>query len=83
MLGNLIRERRKELNLTQAELAELVGYGEDQSIGAIERGRYSPQKRFACKLAQTLSIDWDEFSRLKKIYQDARGIRQKTKKATK
>lgn len=57
-LGQLIRERRMELNLTQEELAERVGPGVRQSeISRLERNRVTlPRRHRMEELAQALDI---------------------------
>lgn len=53
----LIRVRREELNMTQAELAELMGLKETGSISTWEHGtaKLNTDKLFL--LAQTLKVD--------------------------
>ncbi len=57
-LGQLIRERRMELNLTQEELAERVGDGVRQSeISRLERNRVTlPRRQRMEQLAEALDI---------------------------
>lgn len=57
-LGQLIRDRRMELNLTQEELAERVGDGVRQSeISRLERNRVTlPRRRRMEELAAALDI---------------------------
>lgn len=55
--GELIKKRREKLNLTQAELAEIMGLKETSSISAWERGtaKLNTDKLFT--LAQALKVD--------------------------
>lgn len=57
-LGQLIRERRMELGLTQEELAERVGVGVRQSeISRLERNRVTlPRRQRMEEIAQALDI---------------------------
>ncbi len=57
-LGQLIRERRMELNLTQEELAERVGEGVRQSeISRLEKNRVSlPRRQRMEQIAEALDI---------------------------
>ncbi|MEJ7902472.1 MAG: helix-turn-helix transcriptional regulator, partial [Thermomicrobiales bacterium] len=57
-LGQLIRERRMELNLTQEELAERVGDGVRQSeISRLEKNRVTlPRRQRLEQLSEALDI---------------------------
>jgi transcriptional regulator with XRE-family HTH domain len=57
--GNWLRERRKELDLTQFDLGERVGCSED-TIQKIERGERRPSKQIAQRLAEVLHIPTGE-----------------------
>lgn len=57
-IGNLIRTKRKELNLTQAQLAELIG-SDEYYISAIETGKRRPGSKFLVSLSNALSIPID------------------------
>lgn len=65
-VGNRILQRRKELDLTQEELARRMGYKSKSTINKIEMGindiPQSKIKRFAEVLATTPSflMGWDE-----------------------
>ena len=51
-----VKTRRLELNMTQKELAEKVGYKSASTIGKIERGIYTPYSKiddFASALKTT------------------------------
>lgn len=64
-LGEKVKKRRLELNLTQEELAKKMGYSSRVSINKIELGRPVSQKIIA-RLAETLDVSipylmgWDE-----------------------
>lgn len=57
-IGNLIRMKRKELSLTQAQLAELIG-SDEYYISAIETGKRKPGSKFLVSLSNALSIPID------------------------
>ena len=57
-IGGIIREKRKELNLTQAQLAEMIG-SDEYYISAIETGRRNPGSKFLVSLSNALSIPID------------------------
>ena len=57
-IGNIIRKKRKEMKLTQAQLAELMG-SDEYYISAIETGRRKPGSKFLVSLSNTLSIPID------------------------
>ena len=65
-IGDRIREKREELKMTQAELAEYMGYKSRSSINKIEKGTNDiPQSkvvRFAEALNTTVSylMGWDD-----------------------
>ena len=54
-LANSLKVHRAALNLTQADLAELVGTTR-KSINAIEAGRMVPSTFLALKLARALNL---------------------------
>lgn len=58
-MQNRIRERRKELGLSQEELAKKCGVSR-QTINAIENNKYDPTLSLAFSLARELSIKVDE-----------------------
>lgn len=58
-MQNRIRERRKELGLSQEELAKKCGVSR-QTINAIENNKYDPTLSLAFSLARELSIKIDE-----------------------
>ena len=54
-LANGLKERRGELGLTQAELAERVGVTR-KTINTVENGIFVPSTLLALKLAEALSV---------------------------
>ena len=54
-LTNSLKVHRAALNLTQADLAELIGTTR-KSINAIEAGRMVPSTLLALKLARALNL---------------------------
>lgn len=54
-LGNRIKERRTELGLTQAELAERVGVTR-KTVNTVENGVFTPSTILALKLAEALDL---------------------------
>lgn len=57
-VGNLIKAKRKELNLTQAQLAEMIG-SDEYYISAIETGKRKPGNKFLISLSNALNIPTD------------------------
>ena len=58
-MENIIRQRRKELGLSQEELAKRCGVSR-QIVNAIENNKYDPTLSLAFKLARELEIRVDE-----------------------
>ncbi len=58
-LENRVREVRNGRDLTQEELARLVGVTR-QTIIAVEKGGYEPSVRLALVLASSLAVSVDE-----------------------
>ena len=58
-MENTIRKRRKELGLSQEELAKKCGVSR-QTINAIENNKYDPTLSLAFNLAKELQILVDE-----------------------
>lgn len=58
-MENTIRNRRKELGLSQEELAKKCGVSR-QTVNAIENNKYDPTLSLAFKLAKELQITVDE-----------------------
>ena len=56
---NIIRSRRKELALSQEELAKKCGVSR-QTINAIENNKYDPTLSLAFHLARELQVTVDE-----------------------
>lgn len=54
-LGNRIKEKRGELGLTQAELAERCGVTR-KTVNTVENGVFTPSALLAIKLARALSV---------------------------
>ena len=54
-LGNGLKERRSELGLTQAELAERVGVTR-KAVNTVENGVFTPSTLLALKLASALDV---------------------------
>lgn len=54
-----IKEYRKELKLTQEELAEEVDVSR-QTIISLERGKYNPSLVLACKITKALKRKYVE-----------------------
>lgn len=59
-LGRGIRERRTQLDLTQAELAEGVGFRAPQTVSDIERGRREVKAWELVRIARTLRTTSDD-----------------------
>ena len=58
-MKNIIRSRRKELALSQEELAKKCGVSR-QTINAIENNKYDPTLSLAFHLARELQVTVDE-----------------------
>ena len=58
-MENRIRERRKELGLSQKELAQKCGVSR-QTLNAIENNKYDPTLSLAFHLARELQLTVDE-----------------------
>lgn len=58
-MQNIIRSRRKELGLSQEELAKKCGVSR-QTINAIENNKYDPTLSLAFRLARELQVTVDE-----------------------
>ena len=57
-MENVIRNRRKELGLSQEELAKKCGVSR-QTVNAIENNKYDPTLALAFHLAQELEVTVD------------------------
>ncbi|MBS6723212.1 MAG: helix-turn-helix transcriptional regulator [Clostridiales bacterium] len=58
-MKNQIRDRRRELGLSQKELAERCGVSR-QTVNAIENDKYDPTLSLAFRLAKELQLTVDE-----------------------
>ena len=58
-LANGLKERRTELGLTQAELAEKVGVTR-KTVNTVENGVFTPSTTLAIKLAQALRLSVEQ-----------------------
>jgi putative transcriptional regulator len=58
-LDNFIKERRTELGLTQAELAEACGVTR-KTVNTVENGVFNPSALLAIKLARALNVTVEE-----------------------
>ena len=58
-LDNKLKDRRAELGLTQAELAEMVGVTR-KTVNTIENRVFAPSAVLAIKLAQALGLSVEE-----------------------
>ena len=58
-MKNQIRDRRRELGLSQKELAERCGVSR-QTVNAIETDKYDPTLSLAFRLAKELQLTVDE-----------------------
>jgi putative transcriptional regulator len=54
-LGNRIKDRRSDLGLTQAELADRVGVTR-KTVNTVENGVFIPSALLALKLAEALEL---------------------------
>ena len=59
-MNNIIRIRRKELGLSQEQLAQKCGVSR-QTVNAIENNKYDPTLTLAFNLARELKLTVDEF----------------------
>jgi putative transcriptional regulator len=62
-LENSIKERRTELGLTQAELAEACGVTR-KTVNTVENGVFSPSALLAIKLARALNVTVEQLFRI-------------------
>ena len=58
-LANRLKERRAELSLTQAELAERVGVTR-KTVNTVENGVFTPSALLAIKMAAALGLRVEE-----------------------
>jgi putative transcriptional regulator len=64
-LVNRIKEKRGELGLTQAQLAERVGVTR-KTVNTVENGVFVPSALLALKLAEALSVPVEELFRIER-----------------
>ena len=57
-MENIIRKRRKEMGLSQEELAKKCGVSR-QTVNAIENNKYDPTLALAFRLAKELRVTVD------------------------
>ena len=57
-VGNVIKERRKVLSITQRELADLAGVGIN-TLTKIERGKANPSLKVMASILNTLGLEMD------------------------
>lgn len=55
--GKIVRKYRKELDMTQGELAKKLGYADHTAISQIERGLKDIPRPKVTKFAEVLEID--------------------------
>jgi len=60
-LGSLLKSKRSEKGLTQAEVAQKVGIS-TQHYSRLERGEYVPGLQTFLKIAEVLDFDTSEFN---------------------
>jgi putative transcriptional regulator len=58
-MKNKIKENRARLDLTQAELAEIVGVRRE-TILFLEKGKYNPSLKLAFKISNALKVPIEE-----------------------
>jgi putative transcriptional regulator len=58
-LANGLKERRAELGLTQAELAERVGVTR-KTVNTVENGVFTPSTTLAIKISQALGLSVEQ-----------------------
>jgi len=66
ILKTRIHEFRKEMNIQQAELAEMVG-ARRETIGKLENGKYNPSLKLAMDIANVFHKSVEEVFRFEKI----------------
>lgn len=69
-MGSKIRKRRKELNLSQEELAKMTGYKDRSSIARLEKGEFDLSTSKIKLFAAALKIEPEYFT--KSSYDDER-----------
>lgn len=69
LLKNTLKVQRARHNLTQEQLAELVGVTR-KSINTVENGKYVPSTHLALKLSKALGVPVEELFQLNDGVQD-------------
>ena len=64
-MKNNLKVKRAILNITQAQLSELVGVSR-QAINAIEKGKYVPSTLLSLKLAKVFDTEVGDIFELEK-----------------
>ena len=59
MIYNRIKEHRARLNLSQEELARIVGFRRE-TISNLEKGKYNPSLVLAWNIAQVFGVSIEE-----------------------
>ena len=72
-MGNRIADRRKELSMTQENLAEAVGLSL-QSISCIELGKKGVRPENLIKICEILDVSSDYLLRGKRDFQEMSGL---------
>lgn len=78
-IGDRIKKRRKELGLTQAELAEMCGYKTKASINKVETSIHLPHLKIE-ELAKALKCDpsylmgWEDENGIKRTLSDGTAL---------
>lgn len=67
LLGKRIKEIRKNHNLTQEQLSEMVDI-ETSSLSGIESGRFFPSLHVLDKISKVLDVELIEFFRFSAVY---------------
>ena len=61
-IGRKIKNRRRELGMTQEELAEKLGYKHKSSINKLENGTNELQLNAIIKIAEILDIEFEQLA---------------------
>ena len=73
-MKNFLKDERKRKNITQEQLANLVGVSR-QSINAIERGKYTPSTALALKISEIFNTTVNSLFELEPTdYQKGTGV---------
>ncbi len=65
-MTTLIKEYRKKIKMSQAELAEKVGVRRE-TIGRLEKGKYNPSLKLAMDIAVALKAKVDDLFKFDKV----------------